>query len=500
MLRQLLAAASCALLAQTAVAAEAGKIIYVVGNAQVAEKPAQLNAAVQEGDLLSTGGDGYLYIKTVDNGLFIVRPSSKARIAAYHIDEKNPANTRVKLELISGVARSKSGDAVKLARQNFRFNTPVAAIGVRGTDFTVFTDQDTSRVTVNSGAITISGFGGACSPEGAGPCEGQAARDLVAAQKGSLLQFRRGQAAPQLLPESSSIAPDVVAPPRADEPGKQAAASGANVLPAVPNLDAHKAASLQQLTIANNGNGNGSSGKPENPTVTVPPVVDTGTTKPPEVVNPPAVTPPVVTPVDPVVEVPPVVTPPVVTPPVVTPPVVEPTVPERQIVWGRWQPLLNKAADLDMTAELKKGSSMIASNADFALFRTTGKDYVVPERGNMSFTLERGEAYIHNDNTALPTVAASLEKGLLSFNFDKRTFATSFDLVNGDERLLMQSTGKVAADGRFVGDALYIQPNNMYVQGVLSSEKGTSAAYLFSRRLSDRTIYGATSWGNPVTK
>lgn len=503
MLRQLLAAASCALLAQAATAAEAGKIIYVVGNAQVADKPAQLNAAVQEGDLLSTGGDGYLYIKTADNGLFIVRPSSKARIATYHIDEKNPANTRVKLELISGVARSKSGDAVKLARQNFRFNTPVAAIGVRGTDFTVFTDHDTSRVTVNSGAITISGFGGACSPEGIGPCEGQASRDLVAAQKGSLLQFRRGQAAPQLLPESSSIAPDVVAPPRADEPGKQAAAAGANVLPAIPNLDAHKAASLQQLAIANNSNGNGGSsgsGKPENPTVTVPPIVDSGTTKPPEVVNPPVVTPPVVTPVDPVVEVPPVVTPPVVTPPVVTPPVVEPTVPERQIVWGRWQPLLNKLADVDMVAELNKGNDLIAQNADFVLLRTKGKDFVVPERGGVSFTMERGEAYIHNDNTALPTVAASLEKGLLSFNFDKRTFATSFDLVNGDERLLMQSNGKVATDGRFVGDALYIQPNNMSVSGVLSADKGGTAAYLFERRLTGRTIYGATSWGSPVTK
>ena len=154
---------------------------------------------MQEGELLTTGADGFIYVKTVDNGLFILRPNTKARIAAYHVDAKNPANTRIKLELLSGVARSQSGDAVKLARQNFRFNTPVAAIGVRGTDFTVFTDQDTSRVAVISGGIVVSGFAGACRPEGSGPCEGMASRELSASQRGQLLQVQRGQGAPQLM-------------------------------------------------------------------------------------------------------------------------------------------------------------------------------------------------------------------------------------------------------------------------------------------------------------
>ena len=166
---------------QAARAADAGKIIFVAGKAEVAGRPAVDGAPVQEGQMLSTGGDGFLYIKTVDSGLFILRPNTQARIATYHVDDKNPANTRVKFELLSGVARSKSGNAVKQARQNFRFNTPVAAIGVRGTDFTVFTDNDTSRVAVISGAIVMSGFGAACNPGGAGPCEGSASRELSAA-------------------------------------------------------------------------------------------------------------------------------------------------------------------------------------------------------------------------------------------------------------------------------------------------------------------------------
>jgi hypothetical protein len=117
-----------------------------------------------------------------------------------------------------------------------------------------------------SGGITVSGFGGGCH-RGTGPCEGGAARELSAAQKGQLLQVRRGQA-PQLLQGNGALAPDVVAPPRADEPGK-GGLSGTD-----PSLDPRKSESLQGQQIATQ--------TPTQPIVT-----------PPLVVNP--VDPPVVT-------------------------------------------------------------------------------------------------------------------------------------------------------------------------------------------------------------
>ncbi|MGH8856186.1 MAG: FecR family protein, partial [Telluria sp.] len=220
MLRQLLTVSSSAFalaFAAQAYAAEAGKVIFAAGSAKVADKAGAEGTPVQEGALLTTGKDGFLYVKTIDNGLFILRPNTKAKIVAYHVDAKNPANTRIKLELISGIARSKSGEAVKLARQNFRFNTPVAAIGVRGTDFTVYTDQETSRVAVLTGGVVMSGFEGGCRPEGGGPCEGAASRELFATQRGQLLQVKRGTTAPQLL-QSNGAGPDQVSPPRPDEP------------------------------------------------------------------------------------------------------------------------------------------------------------------------------------------------------------------------------------------------------------------------------------------
>lgn len=444
MLRQLVITALM-LSAQLAFAAEAGKIIFVAGKADVANRAASLNAAVQEGDTLTTGSDGFIYVKTIDNGLFILRPNTKARIATYHVDAKDPANTRIKLELMSGVARSLSGEAVKLARQNFRFNTPVAAIGVRGTDFTVFTDQDTSRVAVISGGIVMSGFVGACRPEGTGPCEGNASRELSAVQRGQLLQVRRGQNAPMLL-QSGGVSPDQVSPPRSDEPlGKAGAGNGGSTISAEPNLDAKKSESLiaaQQPT-------------PVPPVLTPPPVVAIGT----------------------------------------PPPVVQ--LPERQLVWGRWQPLLDQAAKVDLAAEIAK-SELVAINGNYALFSTPGQAYVSADRGNVSFTLKNSEAYIYTDNWWGRVVTpAALQNGQLAVDFGTKTFTTSLDLVSTGELFKLQSQGAVTANGRLYGDASNGRAGVMNLQGALSTEKGGSAAYIFDSRLDAlRTVNGVTYWGH----
>lgn len=195
----------------------AGTVVLSVGEAQLGTQAARAGIAVRVGDRLATGATGYLHIKTIDNGFLILRPQSVARVAAYHVDTQDPARNRIKIELDRGVARSISGEAVKNARQHFRFNTPLAAIGVRGTDFTVFTDPQASRVQVASGGVVVSGFGGGCTPDGSGPCEGPNARELFAGQADRLLQINRGQMVPQVLRNGGS-APDVSAPPHSEEP------------------------------------------------------------------------------------------------------------------------------------------------------------------------------------------------------------------------------------------------------------------------------------------
>jgi hypothetical protein len=432
MFRSLFIISSLALAAQ-AHAAEAGKVIFVAGNAQVAERPAAEGLPVQEGEMLSTGADGFLYVKTIDNGLFILRPGTKARIVAYHVDAKNPSNTHIKLELLSGVARSKSGDAVKLARQNFRFNTPVAAIGVRGTDFTVWTDQNTSNVAVLTGGVVVSGFAGTCRPEGGGPCGGAGSRELSASQRGQLLQIKRGQAEPQLL-QGASNAPDQVSPPRADEP---LAKNGASE----PVLDAKKSESLNQMVAQ----------LPSPPPVTAPPVVDVGQ---------PA-----------------------------------PVVPEREIQWGRWTPLLGMPATASLSgpegAERLIGGNYVlfrTAGKDYVAAERGSVGFALKNSEASISSSDPAKAVIL---AQVQNGQLNVDFGARTFvtSFDLNGNGEVFKLKADGA---VTSDGRFG-NAAFMGGVT----NSTVVDGVLSNANGGGAAYLFKSTLDNtRTATGVTVWGH----
>ncbi|NRR29091.1 FecR domain-containing protein [Oxalobacteraceae bacterium] len=427
-------------------AGEAGRIVFVSGAVHSGARPVAMGDAIAEGDELATGKDGYVYLKTSDDGLLILRPSSRARIAAYHVDLQNPANTRVKLELLSGVARSVSGNGVKQARQNFRFNTPVAAIGVRGTDFTVFTDQETSNVTVLSGAIVVSGFSGACLPAGGGPCEHAASRELSAGQVGQMLQVKRGQPVPQLL-SGSGIAPDSVVPPRGDEPPGKSGGS-ASLAPGELILDPQKASALLKDGVLN---------KTDLP-----------------------VTPqqPTVAPADPVQVVP--------STPVASGPASE-------LKWGRWTAVVNQPATIDNAKLVSENAVRMGQNSYYSVLRTKGADWEAPVRGSASFVLRGSEVLLTTDSNQSLS-AAKLENGTLQVDFGKASFTTGFDVVtSSSERFSLQSVGVVGRDGALSGGLPYITKSNMGVSGALGPEN--NAAYVFSSRLDQRRVVdGVTYW------
>lgn len=472
-MHKLFITATLACAAQFAHAAEAGKIIFVTGAALAGERAAVEGARVEEGQMLSTGADGYMYVKTADNGLFILRPQTKARIVTYQIDKQNPANTRVKFELLTGTARSKSGEAVKQARQNFRFNTPVAAIGVRGTDFTVTTDNDTSRVSVFSGGVVVSGFVGSCRPDGAGPCEGGASRELSAAQRGQLVQVTRGQAAPQVL-EAGGQSPDQAAPPRPDEPLTKKDADQPKV-----NVEVAKNIGLNTAIdkVVNPG-----PAEPANPPVDLP-----------DVETPVVVVPVPETPVTPGPAPTPVPETPVSPPPLVG----VPNFTERFAIWGRWQSVNGSAAPLNFAAQEAK-NERIALNGYFALFRTPGKEYVAPNNGGVGFSLRSSEAYVMTEygNGIIVTAPATLSNGALNVDFAKRSFNTNMDLTTRSDIVKLHGDGTVSSDGRLSADAAGRQ-GYLNIQGLLTNERGPSstAATIFDGRIDDRrTVNGAATW------
>lgn len=443
-------------------AAEAGKVVFVTGQVQLASRAALLDAAVNEGDELSTGADGYVYVKTVDSGFLILRPNSKARITTYHIDQANPGNTHVKLELLGGVARSISGQGVKQARQNFRFNTPVAAIGVRGTDFIVYTDQQTSRVAVVSGGIVVSGFAGNCGPEGGGPCEGSASRELFAGQSGVLLQVQRGQHVPQLL-RSPALAPDQSAPPRNDEPVGKVGGGVAATSPEV-NLDAQKGASL-----LNSAKLTGQTKNEVDPAITGPvaPVV-----------------------VAPVVDAPVVETPVVVAPEV---PVV-PSPPE--VMWGRWRKVAELPVDAEQQAKFKDGSfddSYFLGS--YRISRLKNSALVLPKEGTAGFALTGSEASLQEIGQAAQI--AAVKDASLTINFGTKRFETALTVYTPTASMLVSGRGDItsgpgAQSGNIVSDIL---GSPATIRGYLGGAQAAEAAYIFKSTASPKyVVEGATTW------
>lgn len=187
-----LALAAVNLRAQPALAA--GEALFVTGevwaNSGSGQKALETGHRLADGTSLQTGQNGYVYIRMTDGGFFILRPNSKARIVNYIADLSTPSNSKLRLDIESGNVRAISGEAARRAPDSFRLNTPIAAIGVRGTDFTVFTTADNTRVTVVEGVVVVDKLGAGCVADTFGPCSSNFAQVLRATDMQSLEVLR----------------------------------------------------------------------------------------------------------------------------------------------------------------------------------------------------------------------------------------------------------------------------------------------------------------------
>lgn len=219
--------AACCLVSLSSFAAGASSVVgradLVVGKVQVQvgqdKKSMATGATIQEGQTLITGADGYLYINTVDKGFISLRPNTKVTVELYRYDVTKPKDTQIRLNLHHGVMRSVSGQGAQAARDKYRLNTPVAAIGIRGTDYTVFASADMTRATVRSGGIAMAALANGCAAQALGPCEGAGTVDLTAQSAQYLLQISKGERRPALL-DNPELRPDRLSPPRTDESPK----------------------------------------------------------------------------------------------------------------------------------------------------------------------------------------------------------------------------------------------------------------------------------------
>lgn len=440
-----------AIAAETQPAHIGGEVMFVSGVAERIGQDGRHQAVAKgmqllEGDFVKTNGQSHVYVRMRDGGLLVVRPSSELHVDLWRFDPAHPQDSRIKYTLESGVARHVSGEGAKAARDKFRFNTPMAAIGVRGTDFTVLAEPAVTRIAVASGGVIVNALGNGCRTDGLGPCEGNSAVELFATAKDKLLQLRVGERRPELIDAGSVAAPDLARPPANGEPTAKAKGG-----PALGDVD------LAQ--------GRGSD-------VVVAATAEAGKNKTAAPATPPVVTPPPVTP-----------------PPVVVVPVPEPPI----AIWGRWQPIASGDTGVVSAADLLNGRLALAANDYYLLAANKpSTPFVMPGAGVGSFKLTAHDGVI-TDKTTGTAVPSTASNASLQIDFGSRRFDTAMTVSGGPVTTTISGKGSVDGSGNFLTDP-FISPT--IIQGIVGGKDAGQAYYLYQRTIDSRYgASGATSWG-----
>lgn len=152
-----------------------GRVTLAIGQGQIihdndTQDQARTGTLIREGDQVVTRSNGHVHIRFIDDGLVSVRPNSRLDVERYQYNPDHPEDSTIRFNLEEGVTRAVSGKGAKAARDRYRMNTPIAAIGVRGTDYILSASADRIRAFVNEGAIVMASFSDHCLASGLGPC------------------------------------------------------------------------------------------------------------------------------------------------------------------------------------------------------------------------------------------------------------------------------------------------------------------------------------------
>ena len=430
-----------------------GTVSLVVGEAHVvsadgAKHSIRRGITVRPGDRVETALGGHVHIRFIDDALVSVRPSSRLVIEEYQYDPARVAESQVRFRLETGVARAISGAAAEGAKERFRLNTPLVAIGVRGTDFVVNSQAEQTTAHVNQGAIVMAPLGAGCQANALGPCNTHAAT-LVSAQMGEVLaQYRNGLAQPEIKPQLLARPTYLAAAPAADSPSSSSTAS------AQPSrLDTAAVASKQEDSviqvsavirkdfIAN--------------------VVDSRVDPPLTPVEPPA---PQVPPAPP------------------APPA---------LVWGHWSKPTGSADFSEPFRVASIGREVTVGNTNHVLYRSPASDgatTIQASLGEVGFKLQQASAQFRPWGGA--NQEATAHSGVLSIDFAARKYQTSLQLDHATAGShAITSSGVVLSDGIFGGAS-----GGHSVIGPATLD-GKGAGYFFDKTITSGTFSGITLWG-----
>jgi hypothetical protein len=432
--------------AGTESAALVGTVSLVLGRATIESGSGKLSRAVELGsqvrvhDQIVTSTNGHVHVRFVDDALLSVRPDSRLEITRYDYDPARPALSTVKFDLIEGITRTISGKAAKAARQRFRLNTPIAAIGVRGTDFTVSAKAGSTRALVNEGSIVLAPFSADCRADAFGPC-GTNSIELSSATM-EVIELDSSTPLPRLVPATDA-----------------------------QNTTAMRAGAQQAIR---NSQGSDEVSSTEDNVVRVEElsavlVTDNAASDLADAASPlssqPEFTP------EQAIEI--------------------TDVADRQLIWGRYagagldgQELITLPLD-----EAQLGRGITVGNFDYGLFRSeNGSKRLDSGLTVVTFGLSSAQAFY---NSSSGVVAMEVGGGTLDIDFQGNNFAT---LLNLNHSL----TGELefTASGRlFDGGYFHSRTDGKTIAGAVSLD-GSEAGYFFEQQLLQGDIQGLTLWNS----
>jgi hypothetical protein len=119
-------------------AVAAGKFLFVFGKVDLemvdgSSQPAKKGTTIYEGTVIRSHKTGKAQIKLVDGGFLAIRPNTHLKIDEYSFNQKGREDKGV-VSLIKGTFRTISGAIAKENKEKVVVKTPIATIGIRGTD------------------------------------------------------------------------------------------------------------------------------------------------------------------------------------------------------------------------------------------------------------------------------------------------------------------------------------------------------------------------------
>ena len=429
--------------------------------------PLSLGTQLSEQDRIITGKDAMVILIFSDQARVALRPDSELLIRRYKVDPSG-AETELQLDLLRGTVRQISGRAAQKQPERYRLNTPIAAIGVRGTDFLAKSGEGLVEAYVHEGAIVVSPLAGAGT-----------SGEIPAANLGAGfgVQYSRADRSKNLERQNvgqndverlfgmriaASVSTDRTAAGNtagnAAQPDKKDRTEQTVVASLAPARDRDATGVSMQSTASLAG------GVVQASVMMVP--------NTPDLPSPPLVVPPVTSP-----EVLPPVTPPVV--------VQLPT----QLVWGKFSNPQKLPFTLPVAyVDVKDGRHpTVGELGQYALWRDGVNGPLDKSlRGQAQFALAAGEAFYQQ---AGKTLAVNLTDPRLQVDFDRLSFNTQIGLSGaGVPAQQLNVSGRMNDEGVFLGTA-----SGQRVAGALS-RNGVEAGYLFKIDNSAGQYQGITLW------